>query len=189
MEALRTTLAPLPVDFFLPILVVQHLHPSDRGHFARHLDGEIALAVSTATDKEKTAGGRVYFAPANYHLFVERDETLALSLDAPFNWSRPSIDILFESASKVWREGLVGIILSGSLDDGARGMQAVSERGGLTVVQDPKSAHNPEMILAVMNRVNVDHVIQLPNIGQFLLKLFCRTSRGNEESAGKESCL
>lgn len=190
-KAIRSCLAPLPASFPLPIIIVQHLHSSDRGRLAQHLDGEVALSVCSASDKEKIVSGRVYFAPANYHLFVERDETLALSLDPPVNWSRPSIDILFESASRVWRERLVGVVLTGSMADGARGMRAVAERGGLTVVQDPETAYNSEMILAVMKKTAIDHVIPLSFMGEFLSKLSygAVTSWNDGENSGKESCL
>ncbi|WP_108650320.1 chemotaxis protein CheB [Dongshaea marina] len=168
MEALISVLGALPEDFSLPVLVVQHLHASDRGRFARHLDQKVQLRVKSAVDKEQIYPARVYLAPANYHLLVERDETLAMSLDLPVNWSRPSIDVMFESAARVWCHQLIGLILSGTQRDGAFGLSCVAERGGLTLVQDPQTAHSDEMPRAALDAARVDHVLPLSEIGGFL---------------------
>ncbi|MES9960241.1 MAG: chemotaxis protein CheB [Sedimenticola sp.] len=171
MEALIALLSGLPEGFGLYLLVVQHLHPSDRGRLARQLDNTLELSVSEACDKEELRTGQVYFAPANYHLLVEQNETLALSVDERVNWSRPSIDVLFDSAARVWGHRLVGVILTGANSDGAAGLRCIAEHGGLTVVQDPDSARSAEMPRAAIEAVTVDRILPLEKIGSFLRSL------------------
>lgn len=138
-------LQALPADFRIPVLVCLHLHPSDEGQLAQHLGERCALVVEAACDKMPVLPGRVHVAPADYHLLVERSRTLALSIDPKVRYCRPSIDVLFESAARVYATGLLGILLSGANEDGAAGMAAIRARGGLTVAQDPASADDPVM--------------------------------------------
>ena len=170
-EALDAILSALPQDFALPVLVVQHLHLSDDGSFARHLARAIRLSVVEPCDKERIGRGCVYAAPANYHMLVERSGTIALSVNEKVNWSRPSIDVLFESAARAWGESVIAVILSGANDDGARGMRAVKEAGGLTIAQDPASAATPVMPQAAIDAGAVDEVLGLKEIGQRLIEL------------------
>jgi two-component system chemotaxis response regulator CheB len=119
-----THLLPLfPADYSLPIVIAQHLHPWQDDSFAERFVGRCALKVKVANEKEPVKAGSIYFAPANYHLLIEDDRTFALSIDAKVNYSRPSIDVLFESAVDVYAPGLVGVILTGANNDGARGLR------------------------------------------------------------------
>lgn len=137
LEAILSRLAP---DCAVPIIVVQHLHADDDGLFAEHLGRTSALPVVEAEDKTPLMPGRVHVAPAGYHLLVEDKATLALSVDPPVNWSRPAIDVLFESAARVWGADLVAVLLSGANADGTAGLSAVKAAGGRTLVQAPASA-------------------------------------------------
>jgi two-component system chemotaxis response regulator CheB len=175
-EALREILSALPREFTLPVLVVQHLHPSDDGSFARHLVSAMQLQVVEPCDKEPIDRGRVYTAPANYHLLVERDGTIALSVDERVNWSRPSIDVLFESAARVWGAAVIAILLSGANTDGVEGMRAVRAAGGLTIAQDPAVAEYPVMPQAAIDAGAVDEVLRLEKIGKRLIELGIRES-------------
>ncbi|MFO7760638.1 MAG: chemotaxis protein CheB [Thermodesulfobacteriota bacterium] len=94
----------------LPILVVHHLHPGDNGNFAEHIDLEVKLSVVTPCDKQKINRGFVYIASANYHMLVERNGIIALSTEGRVNWSRPSIDVLFESVAHAWKEEVSAIL-------------------------------------------------------------------------------
>lgn len=170
-EQLVAILSSLPHDFGLPILVAQHLHHTDGGAYAQQLDSAVPLPVCEAGDKQSIQPGHIYVAPANYHLLVERTKTLALSVDQRVNWCRPSVDILFESAARTWSNDLIGIILSGSGHDGAAGMCAIANRDGLTIVQDPASAQNPEMPLAAIERAQIHEVLPPPDIGALLAEL------------------
>ena len=173
-KALALILPALPAHFPLPVLIVQHLHPSDDGDFARHLAELGQLKVIVPCDKQIINPGCVYFAPANYHMLVERNETITLSVEEKVNWSRPSIDVLFESAALVWEEALVAVILSGANADGAKGLCAVKAAGGLTVVQDPSSAKMAIMPQAAIDTGAVDKVLHVEDIGRFLDELGVR---------------
>lgn len=171
LTALLAVLAPIPRDFQLPVLVVQHLHKSDGGRFAKHLAARVPIAVSEVHDKEVIQPAHVYVAPADYHLLVERDGSVALSVDPKVNWARPSIDVLFESAARVWADALIGVILSGANDDGARGMKLIQQLGGLCIAQDPASAEIPVMPRAAIDLARIEHVLSPTEIGGLLLRL------------------
>jgi len=174
VEALTAILSALPQDFELPVLVVQHLHPSDDGAFARHLAGATLLSVVEPCDKERIERGCVYTAPANYHMLVERNGTISLSVDERVNWSRPSIDVLFESAARAWGESVIAVILSGANADGAKGMLAVRDAGGLTLAQDPAKAETPVMPKAAIDAGAVEKVLGVEEIGKLLTDLGTR---------------
>lgn len=172
MEALREILGRLPADFPLPLLVVQHMGGESDDFLARWLDQRCAIRVKEAEDKEVLAACTAYLAPANYHLLVEDDGSLALSLEGWVNFSRPSIDLLFESAADVYGSALIAVVLTGANSDGSRGLVAVKRRGGLVVVQDPAGAEFATMPRAAIQAAKVDFVLPLPAIGRFLANLF-----------------
>lgn len=169
--ALTGILSAILPDFALPVLVVQHLHPDDNGSFARHLAGTAGLPVIEACDKEQIQPGHIYTAPANYHMLLEQDGTIALTLDEKVNWSRPSIDVLFESAACALGPRLIAVILSGANTDGAAGVCAIKAAGGLVLAQDPATAEFPVMPQAAIGTGAVDEVLPLQEIGQRLAEL------------------
>ena len=171
LDALKKIFTSLPADFPLPVLVVQHLHPSQSDEFFSGFQGSCPLNIKTADEKEMIVAGTIYFAPPNYHLLVEKDRTLTLSVDERVNFSRPSVDVLFESAADVFGAGLVGVVLTGANADGADGLRIIKERGGLTVVQDPASAVADYMPRAALDAVSADHVLPLTEVGPFLVGL------------------
>jgi two-component system chemotaxis response regulator CheB len=150
VQALSTLLPALPATFPLPVFVVVHVPPDRDSVLASVLQARCALRVKEAEDKEPVSGGVVYLAPSDYHLLLEGEGSLALSADEPVNYSRPSIDVLFESAADAYREGLLGIILTGANHDGAAGLKAVVDAGGVAVVEDLATAHSKAMPLAAM---------------------------------------
>lgn len=169
--ALIRVLTAIPASFRLPILVVQHLHPDDNGSFARHLANGTQLPVIEVSDKEPILPGYIYTAPANYHTLIEQDRTLALSLEGKVHWSRPSIDVLFESAAQTFGADLIAVILSGANEDGAVGMQAIKLAGGLTIAQNPATAEYPAMPQAAIDTGAIDEVLSVEEIGRQLVKL------------------
>ncbi|TSA40854.1 MAG: chemotaxis protein CheB [Betaproteobacteria bacterium] len=173
-EALGVILSALPKDFALPVLAVQHLHPSDDSSFALHMAQATRLPVIEPRDKEQIEHGRVYTAPANYHMLVERDGTIGLSVDERVNWSRPSIDVLFESAALAWGKTVVAVILSGANADGAKGMLAVKAAGGFTIAQDPADAESRVMPQAAIDAGAIDEVLSVEEIGILLAELGMR---------------
>jgi two-component system, chemotaxis family, protein-glutamate methylesterase/glutaminase len=175
-------LSRLPRDFPLPIFVVQHLHESDDGSFAEHLAQTCQLRIVVPCDKQPIEEGHVYVAPSNYHMLVERNRTVALSVEEKVNWSRPSIDVLFESAAHACTS-LIAVILSGASADGATGMRTVKECGGLTVAQSPESAESPFMPQAAINAAHPDHVKPPAEIARLILELGTRTAQGRPRNA------
>ncbi len=170
MHALETILNDLPGTFPLPIAIVQHRHRASNEGLPAYLRRQTDLKVVDAEDKQPIAAGMVYLAPANYHLLVERGE-LSLSVDETVSHSRPSIDVLFESAADAYGRAVVGVVLTGSNDDGARGAARIKSRGGFLVAQDPATAEAPQMPQAAISRARVDRVLLLDRIAPFLVEL------------------
>lgn len=140
LEALSVVLPGLPPEFPAPILVVVHLPPDRKSLMAGLLGARCQLKVREAEDKEPAESGTVHLAPPDYHLMVEPDRRLSLSSEEPVLYSRPSIDVLFETAAEAYGPGLVGVILSGANSDGARGLRAIMDAGGVGIVQRPDTA-------------------------------------------------
>lgn len=141
----------LPAQYRPSIFVTVHVPPSARrSALVDILRTHCRVAIAEAEDKQPIEPGTVYVAPANYHLLVETSGTLALSADDPVLFSRPSIDVMFESAADVYGASLVGVVLSGANQDGARGLRAIHDAGGRTLVQDPTTAYSPIMPLAAL---------------------------------------
>ena len=145
LEVLVDLLAALPRTFPAPVVVVVHLPADSNGSFAELLRAKCSLAVAEAEDKLVPTAGGVYVAPADYHLLFERHGAMALSADRPVHYSRPAIDVLFESAALAFGPRVLGILLSGASADGAKGLASIRNRGGLTWVQSPDSARVPLM--------------------------------------------
>ncbi len=171
LKALEMILSQLEADFALPVMVVQHRAPDSDDFLSQHIDEVCALHVTDAADKMPIEAGYVYFAPPGYHLQVEPDRTQSLSVDPPIQWSRPSIDVLFETAAEVYRERLVGIVMTGTNTDGSSGLIRIKQLGGCTVVQDPHTAQAPEMPTAAIAAAQPDHILPLESIGGFLASL------------------
>ena len=171
VQALSELLPALSRESQAAVFVVLHL-PRDRPSLLVDVFSQkCALLVREAEDKEPVIPGTVYFAPPNYHLLVDAGPQLALSADDLVNHSRPSIDVLFDSAAQVYREHLLGIILSGANEDGAEGLAAVHDAGGLTVVQEPQTAQSSAMILSALERRPADLVLDLAGIAELLQRL------------------
>ena len=171
LEALKILLPALPSAFPLPIAIVQHRSDHSNGFLATHLNQMSAIVVSEAEDKEPLCAGHAYLAPAGYHLLIESDCCFSLSVDPRVNHSCPSIDVLFESAADVFAESLIGIVLTGSNADGAQGLKRVKARGGLAVVQDPKTAAAMAMPRAALEATPVDHIVDLARLAPLLIRI------------------
>jgi len=168
LEILISLFSVLPRKFEIPIVVITHLHPQDNGQLVAFFTRRFPHRIKEATDKEAAASGTIYFPPADYHLLVEQDKTFALSVDPKVNYSRPSIDVFFESAAAAWTCDLVGIILTGASRDGAKGLMAIKNKGGMTLVQDPGTAAYPIMPRAAVDTGAVDKIVAVEEIGIFL---------------------
>lgn len=171
VEAVTAILETLPARFAAAVIIVQHL-PADRPTTLPQLFGKRArLPVKEAEDKEIILGGVVYIAPPGYHLLVEPDKRFALSLDEAEHFSRPSIDLLFESAAYAYREKLLGIVLTGANEDGAAGLRTVRALGGLAWVQDPDDASVRIMPAAAIAEAGADKICSLTEITLKLSRL------------------
>ena len=171
VHALLALLTDLPRSFGLPVIVVLHL-PEDRdSQLAEIFQYRLPIAVRQAADKESIAPATLYFAGPGYHLSVEMDRTFSLSCEEALHFSRPSVDILMESAADAYGAALAGILLTGANEDGAAGMARIKQQGGLTVVQDPVEAEVPTMPEAAIFRQAPDFILKLAGIRDLLLKL------------------
>ncbi|HVV07386.1 MAG TPA: chemotaxis protein CheB [Puia sp.] len=168
---LSRILEGLPDSFPMPVIVIQHRSKDERTLLEELLRGKCTIRIKQADEKERIQGGVVYFAPADYHLLIESDRSFSLTCDEPVNFSRPSIDLSFETAAEVYGNKLVGIILTGSNGDGAAGMKAIRQRGGLTIAQDPETAVFPRMPRAAIEIGAVQHIFTLEEIKYFLINL------------------
>ena len=171
VEALMTMLGALRAGFGLPIIIVLHLPEERRSQLAEVFARRLALPVTEAMDKQDIKPGTVYFAAPGYHLSVEQDRSLSLSLEDRLHHSRPSIDFLFESAADAYGEALAAVLLTGANHDGAQGLAQVKRHGGLTIVQDPQDALVATMPEAALKIHQPDHILPIHGIGRLLVEL------------------
>jgi two-component system chemotaxis response regulator CheB len=171
LEALSAILPALSTEFRLPVMVVVHVPSDRRSVLAELFRAKCKVQVREADDKEPIVGGTVYFAPADYHLLVEPDKSLSLSSDEPVLFSRPSIDVLFESAADAYGPALIAIVLTGANEDGAKGMRAVFELGGVALVQRPDHAFARAMPEAAIRLCPGAQVMALAEIAMHLQKV------------------
>ena len=166
LHALRTVLGALPATFAIPVVVVQH-RSRDSELLCELLQEATALRVIEVTDKEDTLPGCVYVAPPDYHLLLE-DGYFSLTVDAPVRYSRPSIDVTFDSAADAYGMDAIGVVLTGANPDGAEGLARIVGAGGHAVVQDPETAEVSVMPRAAARAVPGACVLPLDRIGGYL---------------------
>ena len=164
LNALSQFLPAFPAQFPVPIVIVQH-RAADADNFAlEFLDNLCQLAVKEAEEKEIMEPGTIYFAPVDYHLLIEAGGYFSLSCDAKVCHSRPSINVLFQSAADAFADKLIGVVLTGANDDGSDGVYYIKARGGLTIAQDPVTSEVDTMPRAAINSGAIDRVVQLPRL-------------------------
>lgn len=171
MNLLKIMFSSLPTDFNTPIIIVQHVGANSNSHWIKLLNEKSNLNLKEADEKEKIENGTVYFAPPNYHLLIEKDRTFSLTIDERVNFARPSIDVLFESAAEAYKNTLIGIVLTGSNNDGNQGIKRIKECGGLIIIQDPTTAESPYMPSSALTFVESDHILSIENIIALLIAL------------------
>jgi two-component system, chemotaxis family, protein-glutamate methylesterase/glutaminase len=164
-------LSQLPKGFPLPIIMCLHRLKHVRNGFVEALSIKSVVQVMEPHDKENIKKGSVYLAPANYHMSVELGNYFALSTEEMVNNSRPAIDITLGTSAFVYKDKLVGILLSGANRDGALGMKQIHDRGGLTIVQDPAECMIDTMPKAALALTKIDHVLKVDQIVEFLKEL------------------
>lgn len=168
MKALEILFSRLKKGCNLAFIVVQHVSPGSDDFFVRHLNEKSQLTVKQTDEKEAIKKGHVYIAPPDYHLLVEEDKTFSLSVDEKINYARPCIDITFETAAFAFEASLIGIVLTGANRDGSQGLKKIKQNGGITIVQDPKTAEVTVMPQEAIRAAKVDHILSLEEIAVFL---------------------
>jgi len=171
VEALLKIFSMLTPGFGLPIITVLHLPDERRSRLAEVFCKHLSMPVKEVDDKETIVPGTLYFAAPGYHLSVENDFSLSLSLEDRVHYARPSIDILFESAADAYGRRLAGVLLTGANEDGAQGLAWIKRCGGFTVIQDPREAQAPTMPEAALALSAPDHILSLNDIGRLLVEL------------------
>jgi two-component system chemotaxis response regulator CheB len=171
LEALSIVLPTLPQSYRLAVLVVVHVPADKQSVLVELFRQRCDVQVREAEDKEPIESGTVYFAPPGYHLLVEKDRTLSLSIDEPVLYSRPSIDVLFESAAEAYGPALVSVVLTGANQDGAAGMKAVAAAGGMAIIQSPEEAFAPAMPEAALVACPSASVMSLKEIATYLQRV------------------
>ena len=170
-QGITQILSSIPADFSLPIILCLHRLKHVRNGFVEALSIKSIKPVVEPYDKENIKRGKVYLAPANYHLSIELGNSIALSTEEMFNNSRPSIDITLETAAYNYRDKLIGILLSGANKDGALGMKRIKDRKGLTIIQDPEECMIDTMPNAARKITEIDYTLNVQEIIQFLKEL------------------
>jgi two-component system chemotaxis response regulator CheB len=168
LEALSVILPPLPADYRLPVFVVVHLPPDKKSILTELFRAKCKIKIREAEDKEPIAGGTAYFAPPDYHLLLETNKSLSLSDDEPVLYSRPSVDVLFESAADVYGPSLIAIVLTGANQDGAKGLKAIADAGGTAIAQSPNEAYASAMPEAAIAQCPDARVMSLKEIAIYL---------------------
>ena len=169
LRALEEILRSLTKAFPVPIVCVQHRSRDSTDAFAKVLSLATSLPVREAEDGAPLDVPALYVAPPDYHVLVEPG-FLALSTEDPVSFSRPSIDVLFESAADAYGEGVLAVLLTGANSDGARGIARVKQAGGTAIVQDPRTAESPDMPRAAIAAAQVDRVLPLEGISAEILR-------------------
>ncbi len=175
LNAIRRVLKSLPADFDLPIVIVQHRHRDSSDMLVALLQDHTEFPVAEVEDKAELKPGCIYIAPADYHVLVEGGH-LALSTEEPFRYSRPSIDVTFESAADVYGRKTLGVVMTGANDDGARGLKRIADRGGRAIVQDPRTAESPVMPNAAIRMVPDADIVSLDELGEYICAVTSRAS-------------
>jgi two-component system chemotaxis response regulator CheB len=176
VEALCNLVRQIPADLGAAVLVVMHLGEASALPDVLNRCGTLPCAF--VNDSPAMERGHLYIAPPNYHMRVD-DEKIVLSQGPKENLRRPSIDPLFRSAARLYRNKVIGIILTGALDDGSAGLFAIKSRGGITIVQDPTEAFEPSMPIHAMRHTKVDYRVPIKKMGPLLVKLVGRGKRND----------
>jgi two-component system chemotaxis response regulator CheB len=171
VEALGHLLPRLPAGLAIPVCVVLHLPPQSTSLLPQIFAGRCAVPVKEIEDGEPLCAGGVYFAAPNYHFLIDTGPRVALSVDDPVHFSRPSIDVLFLSGADVFGAATCALLLSGSNQDGAEGLRSIAERGGTVMIQDPQEAQAPEMALAALALLPGHPVMRLAQMAEWLARL------------------
>lgn len=171
IEILSRIIPCISAESQASVLIVQHMSADSDTTFLRMMNKICKVRIKEACATEELKPGVVYFAPPDYHLLVENDGTLSLSSDEKVNFSRPSIDLLFETAAEAFGKNVTGILMTGANSDGSRGLQKIQQLGGKTIVQDPRDAQYPEMPSSALKLINPDKILSTKELLEFFSRI------------------
>jgi len=171
LNVMKIMFSLLPKDFNIPIIIVQHISPRSENQWIQLLNNKSDLEIKEADEKEKIEKGKVYIAPPNYHLLIEKNKTFSLTIDERVNFARPSIDVLFETAAEAYQNKLIGVVLTGSNNDGTKGIKQIQDCGGLTIVQHPDTAESSCMPASAIAAIKPDYILPLDGIIKLLIEI------------------
>jgi two-component system chemotaxis response regulator CheB len=155
----------------IPVIVIVHRNPKYASSIEDTLSKALVQKIKTADDKEAIENGTIYFAPAGYHLLVEPDYSFSLDISEPVQYSRPSIDVTFESVAEIYKENCTAILFSGANQDGAQGLLMIKRYGGTTFVQDPVTAEVPIMPEAAIQLDAQERILSIQEIKDYIKQL------------------
>jgi len=184
LQALTMLVSGFAADFPLPVVVVQHRSRDSTNALAELLQDVSKLSICEVEDKAPIVEGHVHIAPPDYHLLVDRG-SFSLSIEAPLRYSRPSIDITFESVAYEYNDSAIGVVLTGANQDGSEGLRTIVARGGTAIVQDPETAESPTMPRAALKAVPTATVLPLAGISGFLTTLAAKRTPGSASTRGR----
>lgn len=164
-------LKSLERPILIPVIVIVHRNPKYASSIEDTLSKALVQKIKTADDKETIEDGTIYFAPAGYHLLVEPDYSFSLDISEPVQYSRPSIDVTFESVAEIYKENCTAILFSGANQDGAQGLLMIKQYGGKTFVQDPTTAEVPIMPEAAIQLDAQDRILSIQEIKDYIKQL------------------
>jgi len=171
IQAIRILLAKLPVSLNIPVVIVLHIGNNKISALLSQLNNKTSFFVKEAEEKETISPKTVYFAPPNYHIQIEDNQTISLSTDAKVNFSRPSIDVLFETAAWVYKDEIIGVLLTGSNNDGSMGLLEIKKYGGKTIVENPKTAFSKTMPYSATTLFEPDYIVNIEDIADIIVEL------------------
>ena len=174
MEAIELILNELP-DVTVPVIIVLHIGNNNINSFLELLNNNKKHTVKEVEEDETIKAGKIYFAPPNYHLQVENENSFSLSTAEKVNFSRPSIDVLFETAAWTFKDKLLGILLTGSNSDGAEGLKTIKKFGGTTIVENPETAFAKTMPISGIKKSTPDFILNLEEIAKKIVELTTST--------------
>ena len=168
LHILLQILTDLKTDLRVPVIIILHRKNDSESSLGQLMAMRTQLQVKEADDKEPIVPGTVYLAPANYHLLVEQDNHFSLDASEKINFSRPSIDVTFQTAADAYTNAVTGILLSGANADGVEGLRLIQRMRGTIIVQDPATAQVPFMPQAALDELTVDHIFNTAQISAYI---------------------
>jgi two-component system chemotaxis response regulator CheB len=168
LEALLHFLPKVKTDISFSIVIVLHRKNAGESMLANLLQSRTELPVREIEDKEKMKPSTIYVAPANYHVLIEKEDFFSLDVSEKINYSRPSIDVSFETAADVYGPAAAALLLSGANNDGTEGLKCIQEKGGKVLIQQPSSAEVSYMPQQALKEINADAVLSTEKIAEYI---------------------